>query len=56
MQKQLIELVKGHCLKEVKINIEYPWYEVSDGTGDISRGRLEFAEGLLDRITEWEKK
>ena len=56
MQKSLIELVKVHCLKEVKINIEHPWWEVSDGTGDLSHGRLEFAEGLLRQITEWEKK
>tara|TARA_Y100000813_G_scaffold197991_2_gene184618 strand:- start:1413 stop:1583 length:171 start_codon:yes stop_codon:yes gene_type:complete len=56
MQKHLIELVKEYCDQEVEINEEHPWHTITDGTGDISRGRLEFAEGLLERITEWEKK
>jgi len=54
--KQLIKKVKEHCKDEIKINEEHPWETISDGSGDICRGRLEFAEGLLERLKEWEEK
>ena len=56
MSNQIIDKVKEHCKDEIEINEEHPWETISDGTGDICRGRLEFAEGLLERINIWEKK
>ena len=51
----LIEKVKEHCKHEIQTNEEHPWETISDGSGDICRGRLVFAEGLLNRIKRWEE-
>ena len=52
---QVYKLVKKYCEEEIKINKENSWETISDGTGDIFRGRLEFAEGLLNQIYALEK-
>jgi hypothetical protein len=52
----LIKKVKEYCDQEVEINEEHPWHTITDGTGDICRGRLEFAEGLLNQIEKWENE
>ena len=54
--KQIIKKVKEHCDQEVEVNEEHPWHTIADGTGDICRGRLEFAEGLLNQIKTWENE
>ena len=54
--KQIIKKVKEYCDQEVEINEEHPWHTITDGTGDICRGRLEFAEGLLNQIKQWENE
>ena len=51
----LIKKVKEYCKDEIEINEEHPWDTITDGTGDICRGRLEFAKGLLDNIKKWEE-
>jgi len=56
LSNQLISKIVEHCKAEVQINEEYPWENITDGTEWISRGRLEFAEGLLERLKEWEEK
>ena len=53
---KLIDKVKEYCEDEIEINEEHPWHSITDGTGDICRGRLEFAEGLLERINKWEEE
>ena len=52
---KLIDKVKEYCEDEIEINEEHPWHTIKDGTGDICRGRLEFAEGLLERINNLTK-
>jgi hypothetical protein len=53
---ELIKKIKKHCQAEVQINEEYPWENITDGTEWISRGRLEFAEELLNQIKTWENE
>tara|TARA_R100001163_G_C5054402_1_gene190940 strand:+ start:816 stop:1055 length:240 start_codon:yes stop_codon:yes gene_type:complete len=53
---ELINKIKKHCQAEVQINEEYPWENITDGTEWISRGRLEFAEELLNQIKKWENE
>jgi len=53
---KLIDKVKEYCKDEIEINEEHPWHTIEDGTGDICRGRLEFAEGLLEQINKWGKE
>jgi hypothetical protein len=55
LSNQTIAKIKKHCEDEIEINQEHHWSTIVDGTGDICRGRLEFAEGLLDQIKKWEK-
>ena len=52
---QTITKIKKYCKDEVEINQEHHWSTITDGTGGICRGRLEFAEGLLDQIKNWEQ-
>jgi hypothetical protein len=56
LANQLVNKIKEHCDQEVEVNEEHPWHTITDGTGDISRGRLEFAEGLLNQIKTWENE
>jgi hypothetical protein len=56
LANQLVNKIKEHCDQEVEVNEEHPWHTITDGTGDISRGRLEFAEGLLEQIKKWENE
>ena len=55
IMSDLIKKVKEYCKDEIEINEEHPWDTITDGTGDICRGRLEFAKGLLDNIKKWEE-
>ena len=50
LSNQLIAKIVEHCEAEVQLNEEYPWETISDGTGDICLGRLEFAESVLEII------
>ena len=56
LANQLVNKIKEHCDQEVEVNEEHPWHTITDGTGDICRGRLEFAEGLLEQIKKWENE
>ena len=38
-------------IEEININIEYPYWTMSDGTEDLCQGRLEFAVGLFRTFT-----
>jgi hypothetical protein len=56
LANQLVNKIKEHCDQEVEVNEEHPWHTITDGTGDISRGRLEYAEQLLEQIKQWENE
>ena len=45
-QQKIIDLVK----REIEINKEHHYSTITDGTADLSQGRLEFAESLLEII------
>tara|TARA_R110000796_G_scaffold17777_1_gene54438 strand:- start:109 stop:327 length:219 start_codon:yes stop_codon:yes gene_type:complete len=46
--------IKKHCKAEVKINQDEDLHfsEMTDSTGGIFEGRLEFAKGVLDIVKE----
>jgi len=46
-QQKIIDLVTT----EIEINEEHHYSTITDGTADISRGRLELAESILEIIT-----
>ena len=46
----ITQKIKKFCQEEIETNKEHPWETISDGTGDICRGRLEFAESVLEII------
>tara|TARA_A100001201_G_scaffold137531_1_gene127499 strand:- start:2250 stop:2408 length:159 start_codon:yes stop_codon:yes gene_type:complete len=46
----ITQKIKKLCQEEIETNNEHPWETISDGTGDICRGRLEFAEAVLEII------
>ena len=46
----ITEKIKKFCQEEIETNKEHHWETISDGTGDICRGRLEFAESVLEII------
>ena len=50
-QQKIIDLVK----REIKINKEHHYSTITDGTADLSQGRLEFAESLLEIINNQEQ-
>jgi hypothetical protein len=52
-QALLLEEIINHCDDEVKINEEYHWSTMGDGTDGICRGRLEFAESILTKVENW---
>ena len=52
----ITQKIKKFCQEEIETNNEHPWETISDGTGDICRGRLEFAEGLLDNVDKWKRE
>ena len=56
LSNQLIAKIVEHCEAEVQLNEEYPWETISDGTEYICRGRLEFAEGLLENVDKWKRE
>ena len=56
LSNQLITKIVKHCKDEVEINEEHHWSTITDGTDDICRGRLEFAEGLLDNVDKWKRE
>ena len=53
-QATLLEKIVDFCDDEVKENEEHHWSTIVDGTGDICRGRLEFAESILTKVKNWE--
>jgi hypothetical protein len=50
-QQKIIDLVK----REIEINKEHHYSTITDGTEDLSQGRLEFAESLLEIINNQEQ-
>ena len=52
----ITEKIKKFCQEEIETNKEHPWETISDGTGDICRGRLEFAESVLEIINNKKQK
>ena len=46
----ITQKIKKFCQEEIETNNEHPWETISDGTGDICRGRLEFAKSVLEII------
>ena len=56
LSNQLIAKIVKHCKAEIEINKEHHWSTITDGTGDICQGRLEFAEGLLDNVDKWKRE
>ena len=50
LSNQLIAKIVKHCKDEIDINKEHHWSTITDGTGDICRGRLEFAKSVLEII------
>jgi hypothetical protein len=50
-QQKIIDLVK----REIEINKEHDYSTITDGTADLSQGRLEFAESLLEIINNQEQ-
>ena len=50
-QQKIIDLVK----REIEINKEHHYSTITDGTADLSQGRLEFAESLLEIINNEEQ-
>ena len=46
----ITQKIKKFCQEEIETNKEHPWETISAGTGDICRGRLEFAESVLEII------
>ena len=50
-QQKIIDLVK----REIEINKEHHYSIITDGTADLSQGRLEFAESILEIINNQEQ-
>ena len=49
--QKIIDLVK----REIEINKEHHYSTITDGTADLSQGRLEFAESILEIIKNLEE-
>ncbi len=50
MQKLNTAMLQS-VIEEININIEYPYWTMSDGTEDLCQGRLEFAISLFHTFT-----
>ena len=53
-QALLLEEIINHCDDEVKENEEHHWSTMVDGTDGVCKGRLEFAESILNKVKNWE--
>lgn len=53
-QATLLEKIVDFCDDEVKENEKHHWSTMGDGTGGICRGRLEFAESILNKVKNLE--
>lgn len=49
--KTMLKLLES-VVEEININIEYPYWTMTDGTEDICQGRLEFASMLFNDISK----
>ena len=54
--KSLLQKIKDTCEMEIAVSEDESPDEMTDGSGDIFRGRIEFAELILKEMKQYKEK